>query len=100
MTTVSKQIDSVQSKVQETFAHAQETATKRVQQLEAEAKKALEMLGDRAQSELKAFFATAQESTKNQWVKFGGELVKLGEKLQSIAQTPADAPKSDAEAKS
>ena len=55
-------------------------------ELESEAKKAFELFGDRAQAELKQFLSSAQGSTREQWSKFGAELVKLGHKVQEMAK--------------
>jgi len=84
--TATEQISSLQTKVQEKLAQVQKVAQERAKELEVEAKKAFELFGDRAQAELKLFLATAQSSTREQWGKFGGELVKLGEKLQQMAK--------------
>jgi hypothetical protein len=82
----SEQVKQFESKVQKTIAEAQKVAQARAKQVESEARKAFELLGDRAQSEMKQFLAHAQESTREQWTKFGGELIKLGQKLQEMAQ--------------
>ena len=81
-----EQINGFQAKVQEKLAQVQKLAQERAKELEAEAKKAFEIFGDRAQTELKQFFAQAQGSTREQALKFGAELVKLGQKLQEMAK--------------
>ncbi len=80
-----EQVSNFQVKVQEKLAQFQKVAQERAKGLEVEAKKAFDLFGDRAQAELKQFLATAQHSTREQWSKFGGELVKLGEKVQQMA---------------
>ena len=84
-----EQVKQWESKVQSSIAEAQKMAQQRARQVEAEARKALELLGDRAQAELKQFLAQAREGTRGQWSKFGGELVKLGTKLQEMSKAPA-----------
>ncbi len=86
-----EQVNNFQTKVQEKLAQVQKLAQERAKELEVEAKKAFELFGDRAQAELKQFLAHAQGSTREQWAKFGGELVKLGTKLQEMAKEPAPA---------
>lgn len=81
----SEQMKQLETKVQQTIAEAQKLAAARARQVEGEARKAFELLGDRAQSEMKQFLAHAQTSTREQWLKFGGELVKLGQKMQEMA---------------
>ena len=93
-----EQINNFQSKVQEKLAQVQKLAQERAKELEAEAKKAFELFGDRAQcGSFKQFLAHAQESTRETWTKFGGELVKLGQKLQEMAKATEEAAETAAE---
>ena len=85
----SEQVKQWETKVQKTIADAQKVAQQRARQVEAEARKAFELLGDRAQAEMKQFLAQAQEGTREGWSKFGGELVRLGQKLQEMAKHAA-----------
>jgi vacuolar-type H+-ATPase subunit H len=91
-----EQVKQWEAKVQQTIAEAQKVAQARARQVEAEARKAFELLGDRAQAEMKQFLAHAQEGTREQWAKFGGELIKLGQKLQEMAKAPAGTPTEEA----
>ena len=83
-----QQVKQWESKVHASIAEAQKIAQQRARQVESEARKALELLGDRAQAELKQFFAQAQEGTRGQWSKFGGELIKVGTKIQEMSKAP------------
>ena len=53
-----------QTKIQEAFQQAQAKAATRMKELEQEARKVLETLGDRAQAELKIFLEFAQNSLR------------------------------------
>ncbi len=86
-----EQLNNFQSKAKEQFAQVKKAAQARAKELEGEAKKALELLGDRAQVELGQLLAHAQGSTRAQWSRLGAELVKLGEKLQQLAAEQAQA---------
>lgn len=79
----SDQMNQFQSRLNETFGAAQ----KRALELEAEARKIVETLGDRAQAELKVLLAQAQGLSKEQVAQLGGELVKLGTRLQELAKS-------------
>src|SRR4051812_10320356 len=81
-----------QSKIQEAFQQAQTKATARAKEIEQEARKVLETLGDRAQAELKTLLANAQASSREQMNFVGVELEKLGKKLQELANAPVKAP--------
>jgi hypothetical protein len=91
-----EQVKRWESKVQETLAGAQKVAQERARRVEAEARKALELLGDRAQAEMKQLLATAHEGTRERWAKLGGELIKLGQHLQEMAKAPAATPAEEA----
>jgi hypothetical protein len=78
-----------QTKIQEAFQQAQTKATARAKEWEAEARKVLETLGDRAQAELKVLLQTAQKGSREQINTLGVELEKLGKKLQEIAAKSA-----------
>ena len=84
----SEQVKQWESKVQHTIAEAQKVAQSRARQVEAEARKAFELLGDRAQAEVKQLLSQAQTGTREQWVKVGGEIIKLGTKIQELAKAP------------
>ena len=90
------QVKRWESKVQETFAGAQKIAQERAHRVEAEARKALELLGDRAQAEMKQLLATAQEGTRERWARLGGELIKLGQRLQAMSKAPPGTPEEEA----
>ena len=81
-----------QTKFQEAFQQAQTKASARAREFEAEARKVLETLGDRAQAELKSLLAQAQNSSREQMNALGIELEKLGKKLQELANAPAAEP--------
>ncbi len=55
-----------QTKIQEAFQQAQTRATARAKEWEAEARKVLETLGDRAQAELKVLLQTAHKGSRQQ----------------------------------
>ncbi len=86
-----EQFSNFQNLAKEQFTKVAKVAQTRAKELETEAKKSLELLGDRAQVELAQLFAHAQGSTKAQWSKLGAELVKLGEKIQQMAAEDAHA---------
>src|SRR5207302_7288319 len=67
-------------------------ATARAKELEQEARKVLEMLGDRAQAELVRLLQLAQSNSREQLGTLGVELEKLGKKLQQLAKEPEKAP--------
>jgi hypothetical protein len=79
----SEQMSQIQSRLNETLSAAQ----KRAHELEAEARKIVETLGDRAQTELKVLLAQAQGLSKEQIAQLGTELVKLGTRLQDVAKS-------------
>ena len=81
-----EQVKQWETKVHASIAEAQKIAQQRARQVEADARKALELLGDRAQVELKSFLAQAKEGTRDQWSKFGGELIKFGTRLQEMSK--------------
>ena len=95
------QVKQWESKFQHTIAEAQKVAQARARQVEAEARKAFELLGDRAQAEVKQLLSHAQTETRDQWVKVGEQFIKFGTKIQEMAkpvvaeaapaQTPAPA---------
>jgi len=82
-----------QSKLHERFQQAQTKAATRARELEQEARKLLETLGDRAQAELKIFLQFAQKGSREQIAVLGVELEKLGKRLQELAAKSA--PKND-----
>jgi F0F1-type ATP synthase membrane subunit b/b' len=83
---------SYQVKFQEAFQQAQTKAAARAREFEAEARKVLETLGDRAQAEVKTLLQHAQQSSREQMGVIGVELEKLGKKLQELATTPVAKP--------
>jgi phytoene/squalene synthetase len=74
-----------QTRLHEAFQQAQTRAAARARELEQEARKVLEKLGDRAQAELKVLLASAAKGSREQLTALGIELEKLGKKLQEIA---------------
>jgi F0F1-type ATP synthase membrane subunit b/b' len=78
-------VTEFQTKIQEAFQQAQAKATTRMKELEQEARKVLETLGDRAQAELKVFLDFAQKGSREQMLVLGIELEKLGKRLQELA---------------
>lgn len=78
-----EQMNQFQSRLNETLGAAQ----KRAQEIEAEARKVVETLGDRAQAELKVLLTQAQGLSKEQVAHLGDELVKLGTRLQELAKS-------------
>jgi F0F1-type ATP synthase membrane subunit b/b' len=81
-------MNDFQSKLQDAFQQAQVKAAARAREFEQEARKVLETLGDRAQTELRTLLANAQTSSREQVGILGVELVKLGKKLQELAAMP------------
>jgi len=92
-----EQLNEFQNRLHHTFQSAQQRASVRARELELDARKMFETLGDRAQAELEELLSRAQVSTKEQVSQLGAELVKLGKRLQDLAsraakaQTPASA---------
>lgn len=80
------QVKQWESKFQHTIAEAQKVAQARARQVEAEARKAFELLGDRAQAEVKQLLSQAQTETRDQWVKVGEQFIKFGTKMQEMAK--------------
>ncbi|GAC1338425.1 MAG: hypothetical protein NVS2B9_07720 [Myxococcales bacterium] len=78
-----EQKSQFQSRLNETLGAAQ----KRAHAIEAEARKIVETLSDRAQAELKVLLVQAQGLSKEQVSQLGGELVKLGTRLQEVAKS-------------
>jgi vacuolar-type H+-ATPase subunit H len=85
------QVKQWESKFQHTIAEAQKVAQARARQVEAEARKAFELLGDRAQAEVKQLLSQAQSETRDQWVKVGEQFIKFGTKIQEMAKPVAAA---------
>ena len=83
------QVKQWESKFQHTIAEAQKVAQERARQVEAEARKAIGLLGDRAQAEVKQLLSQAQSGTRDQWVKVGEHFIKLGTKIQEMAKPAA-----------
>jgi len=81
-----------QSKIHDAFTQAQTKATARAREFEAEARKVLETLGDRAQAEVKTLLQQAQSSSREQMHTIGVELEKLGKRLQELSQAPVAKP--------
>jgi vacuolar-type H+-ATPase subunit H len=84
-----EQVKQWETKFQNRIAEAQKVAQEKARQVETEARKALGMLGDRAQAQIQQLLAEAKTGTRDQWVKVGGELIKLGTKMQDLAK-PAE----------
>jgi uncharacterized protein YaaN involved in tellurite resistance len=83
-----QQVKEWESKVQATFTEAQKSAHERARRIEAEARKAIELFGDRAQAELKQLKAMAQEGTRESWSRVGAEFIRLGQLIQEMAKAP------------
>lgn len=81
-------MNDFQTKIQEAFQQAQVKATTRARELEQEARKVLETLGDRAQAEVKTLVSQAQATSREQMHILGVELEKLGKRLQEMAAAP------------
>jgi len=73
--------------VRQAFGTAQAKATAKAKEYEAEARKILEALGDRAQAELKVLLSQAKVETRGRIADLGAELEKLGRKVQELART-------------
>jgi F0F1-type ATP synthase membrane subunit b/b' len=86
----SGQFNEFQIKVQEVLHAAQSRATARAKEFETEAKKLFDLVGDRAQVELKSFLAGAKSDTRAQVESLGIEIEKLGKRLQEIAHTATE----------
>src|SRR6267143_4476322 len=74
--------------VKQAFGTAQAKATAKAKEFEAEARKVLEALGDRAQAELKVLISAAKSDTRDRIADLGAELEKLGRKVQELARSP------------
>lgn len=85
-------MNDFQAKIHDAFQQAQAKAGARARELEAEARKVLETLGDRAQAEVKTLLQNAQSSSREQLNFLGVELEKLGKKLQELANAPTKPP--------
>jgi hypothetical protein len=75
-----------QTRFQEAFRGAQARAAARAKEMEHDARKVLETLGDRAQAELRTLLRVAQKGSREQMTLLGVELEKLGKKLQELAK--------------
>ena len=93
-----QQMNDFQARINETSGAAQKRAQTRAKELEAEARKIFETLGGRAQAELRVLLAQAQGMSKEQVAQLGGELVKLGSRLQELAKAWTVEPKAAADA--
>jgi len=78
-----------QTRFQEAVRGAQARAAARAREMEQEARKVLETLGDRAQADLRALLKIAQKGSREQMNLLGVELEKLGKKLQELAKAAA-----------
>ena len=85
-----------QAKVQEQLKGVQEMAREGAKELEAEARKAFASLNEKTQAELKGWLTTAQATSREQIVALGGELMKLGKRLQDIASRAQESAKAKA----
>ena len=88
MTTTEK-LNDLQNRLQEAFQQAQTRAQGRARELEQEARKVWETLGDRAQAEIRTLVLQAQSTSREQMTALGVEIEKLGKKLQDLAVAPA-----------
>ena len=85
-------MNEFQTRIQEAYKQAQSKATARAKEWEKEARKVLETLGDRAQTEFRGMLKTAERSSREQLAALGVELEKLGKKLQEMATAPVAKP--------
>jgi hypothetical protein len=86
----SGQLNELQNRVQEVFHAAQSRATARAKEFETEARKLLDLVGDRAQVELKSFLAGAKTDTRDSIANLGVEIEKFGKRIQELAHTAAE----------
>ena len=86
----SGQFNEIQNRVQEVLHTAQARASARAKEFESEARKLLDLAGDRAQVELKAFLSSAKSDTRDSVAHLGIEIEKLGKRLQDIARAAAE----------
>lgn len=86
----SGQFNEFQNRVQEVLHAAQSRATARAKEFESEARKLLDLLGDRAQVELKSFLAGAKSDTRDSVANLGLEIEKFGKRLQDLARASAE----------
>src|SRR3954467_14773872 len=77
--------------VKQAFGTAQAKATAKAKEFEAEARKVLEALGDRAQTELTVLISAAKSDTRGRIADLGAEVEKLGRKVQELGRTPVAA---------
>lgn len=78
--------------LQQKFKDAQVKAIKSAKEFEQEARKMLETLQDRAQTEAKSLIKQAKGLSREQILAFGKELEKLGKRIQKLAAAPVKAP--------
>ena len=86
----SAQFNEFQIKVQEVLHAAQSRATARAKEFEAEAKKLFDLVGDRAQVELKSFLAGAKTDTRDSIANLGFEIEKFGKRIQELARAATE----------
>jgi hypothetical protein len=75
--------------VKQAFGTAQAKAAAKAKEFEAEARKILEALGDRAQAELKVLIAATKSDTRDRIAVLGADIEKLGRKVQELARSAA-----------
>jgi hypothetical protein len=80
------QLSELQNRVQEVLHAAQSRATSRAKEFETEARKLLDLVGDRAQVELKSFLAGAKTDTRDSIANLGAEIEKFGKRIQELAR--------------
>ncbi len=73
--------------VKQAFGSAQAKASAKAKEFEAEARKILEALGDRAETELKILISQAKADTRERIADLGAEIEKLGRKVQELARS-------------
>lgn len=73
--------------VKQAFESAQAKASAKAKEFEAEARKILEALGDRAETELKILISQAKADTRERIADLGAEIEKLGRKVQELARS-------------
>src|SRR5690348_18256109 len=80
-----------QTRFQEAVRGAQARAAARAREMEQEARKVLETLGDRAQADLRRFLKIGQKGSREQMTLPGVERRRRGRKWRELARTGAKA---------
>lgn len=83
--------------MKQAFGTAQAKAAAKAKEFEAEARKVIEALGDRAQAELKVLISAAKSDTRDRIAVLGADIEKLGRKVQELARSASTAKDAAAE---